>query len=92
MPDRGEGRDRERRARTLAPFPGGVGLAFRQWARGARARVGARGVSVRAPGICGTLEVTCSGAGRALAATSFWFGHSFFQGHLGKVLPKGTEM
>lgn len=92
MPDRREGRAWERRARTPSLFPGSVGLASRQWARGARARVGARGVSVRAPGMCGTLEVTCSGAGRALSATGFWFWHSFFQGHLGKVLPKGTEM
>lgn len=92
MPDRGEGRDRERRARTPAPSPGGVGLAFRQWPRGARARVRSRGVSVRAPDMCGTLEVTHSGVGRGLAATAFWFWHSFFQSHLGKELPKGTEM
>lgn len=93
MPDRGEGRDRERRARTPAPYPGGGGLASRQWPRCARARVRARGgLSPRAPGMCGTLEVTGRGAGRALAATSFWFWHSFFEGHLGKVLPKGTEI
>lgn len=89
MPDRGEGRDRERRARTPAPSPGGVGLASRQWTRGARARVRARGVSVRAPGMCGTLGVTGSGAARPFAATSFWFWHSFFLGHLGKSATQG---
>lgn len=92
MPDRREGRDRERRARTPAPSLGGVGLASGQWPRGARARVRSRGVSVRAPGVCETLEVTRSGVGRALAAAGFWFWYSFFQSHLGKVLPKGTEM
>lgn len=90
MPGRGEGRDRERRARTPAPSPGGVGLASGLWPRGARARVGARGISVRAPGMCGTLEVTGTGADRALAAPSFWFWHSFFRGHfLGQSATKG---
>lgn len=49
MPDRREGRDRERRARTPAPSLGGVGLESGQWPRGARARVRSpRGLSPRA--------------------------------------------
>lgn len=98
MPVRGEGRDRERRVRTPAPAAGSVRLETWQWPRCARARLGARGVSARAPGVCGTRvqsipEVTGGGVGQAPAAAGFWFWHPLLhRGHLGEVLPRGTEM
>lgn len=97
MPGRGEGRARERRACTPAPAAGSVRLATRQWPRCARARLGARGVPVRAPGVCGTRvqsipEVTGGGAGQAPAAAGFWFWHPLLlRGHLGEVLPRGQK-